>query len=327
MFFLQKSWTFFNTSRGFVDWNVLLINQKNIMKTKRFTFLFATLFSVITSQAQIPNASFENWATKTIQDKTVRNPVGWYTSNVTSVYFGEPEMAKQTADAYSGNSALMLVNYTNQLEMTANAQTINEISEDEFNEKFPLNNKVVSLKGYYKYDYTAESDSCQILIMLYRNGINIAYGEFSNGIKSNQYTAFEAPIQYFQDSIPDSASISIFASSNRFNDGTVLIIDDLSLTTQATSVAEHSINDIEASVYPNPVYGMAGIQFKQTQSGKTTIAVYNVLGNLVQQLATNEYYTVGNHNIDWETDRLPEGMYFVKITQNEASKTIKVLLK
>lgn len=297
------------------------------MKTRFFTFLVFTLALSAITQAQIPNPSFENWISSTKETKTVRDPEGWYTPNTLSVFFGEPEMAKQTADAYEGSSALMLMNLANERKTTSFALTFKESEKGENDDKFPVSGKVTAFKGFYKYTYTAPTDSCRMTILLFRNGVTIGSGEFTSGEKVNEYVSFTAPVEYYQDSLPDAATINIFTSVNDFHEGTVLTVDALSLVTPQTGITDVEEPVLEASVYPNPVYGIAGVQFKQMHQGKTSIAVYNVLGTLVQTLAAEEYFAAGTHNVDWDTASLPAGMYFVKVTQDSLEKTIKVLLK
>lgn len=297
------------------------------MKTRFFTFLLLTFLLSVMAQAQIPNPGFENWTTSTKENQTIRDPEGWYTPNTLSVFFGEPEMAKQTADAYEGSSALMLMNLANERKTTSFALTFKETAKGENDDKFPVSGKVTAFKGFYKYTYTAPSDSCRMMILLFRNGVTVGSGEFTSGEKVSDYTSFTAPIEYYQDSLPDAATINIFTSVNDFHEGTVLTIDALSLVTPQTGFDDVEEPVLEASVYPNPVYGIAGVQFKQLQQGKTSIAVYNVLGTLVQTLAADEHFAAGTHNVDWDTETLPAGMYFVKVTQDSLEKTIKVLLK
>lgn len=293
---------------------------------KTITLLCATFFSVF-AQAQIPNASFENWTTVTKEGVTYHDVTGWYTPNIANVFNNEPEMATQTADAYEGASALKLSNLPNKYSMSASAFSMIEGAKDEFIDKFPVTGKVTSLKGFYKYDFTGEHDSCGIYLLLFRNGINIGYGEFIGSSKVSEYSPFSVPVQYFQDSIPDSASINIYTSRGDFHEGSVLHVDAFSFTTVNTSLREQTKPRVSVSIFPNPVFGTAGIEFELMQPGTTSVEVYNVLGALVHVLTPNGYFEAGKHRLDWNTSNFPEGMYFVKITQDTAETTMKVLIK
>jgi hypothetical protein len=297
-----------------------------IMIMKTLTILGAALLSVA-AKAQIPNASFENWTTETKENVTFRELTGWYTPNMGNAFNNEQEMATQTQDAYEGVSALKLTNIENKNRMPASAFPMSDAGAGEFIDRFPISGKITALKGFYKYDFTAAHDSCSMSIMVFRKGVNIGYGEFIGSAKVNSYSAFSATVTYFQDSIPDSASINIFTSVNDLHVGSVLTIDALTLSGSNTGTTEYTKPRVKASVYPNPVYGMAGVEFELMQAGTTSVEVYNVLGVLVHVLASNGEFAAGTHRLDWNTGHFPEGMYFVKITQDTAETTIKVLLK
>ncbi|MES2780873.1 MAG: hypothetical protein V4651_13355, partial [Bacteroidota bacterium] len=134
------------------------------MKTiTTFVLLCSTLMNTGISNAQIPNAGFENWTTETKEGITFHNLNNWYTPNAGNVFNGEPEMATQTNDAHEGTSALKLTNLVNQFKMSATAFPMMEISKDEFTDKFPVTEKITALKGFYKYDFTTAHDSCSII--------------------------------------------------------------------------------------------------------------------------------------------------------------------
>ena len=296
------------------------------MKNK-IVISYFILLSVPSVYAQIPNAGFEDWSTVTKEGITYQNVTNWYTPNAQNSFFGEPEMAEQTTDAHAGSSALKLSNYANKNNIVASAFPMAETGKDEFIDRFPVSGKITALRGFYKYDYTEAHDSCSISVIVFRNGNMIGFGEFIGSSKVQTYAPFTAIIQYFQDSMPDSASINIYTSRESLHVGSVLTIDELSLLGSATGVKEDAYNSVTASVYPNPVYEMANVEFVQQQPGTTRIAIYNLLGVEVAVLARDETYTAGTHRIHWNTANLPEGMYFVNITQSASEKTIKVLLK
>lgn len=293
---------------------------------KTVTILCATFLSAL-AQAQIPNAGFENWTTESKGSLIFHELTGWYTPNIGNVFNNEPEMATQTTDAYNGQSALKLSNLPNRYNMAASAFPMVEVSKDEFTDRFPVSGKITSLKGFYKYDFAAPHDSCSISVLLYRNGLNIGYGEFIGATKANNYTPFTATVQYFQDSMPDSASINIYASRDDFHEGSVLYVDAFSFTTEATGTNEEIKPRVTAAIYPNPVYGNAAVEFELMKAGTTSVEIYNVLGVLVYVLASNGQFSAGKHRLDWNTSNFPEGMYFVKVTQDTAETTLKVLLK
>ena len=284
-------------------------------------------FLVLWHRHRFQTQDLKNWTTETKESISFHELTGWYTPNIENAFNNETEMATQTTDAFEGLSALRLTNVENKNHMPAAAFPMMEIAKDEFTDRFPVAGKITALKGFYKYDFAAANDSCSMSILVFRNGMNIGYGEFIGNAKVNSYRPFTATITYFQDSIPDSASINIFASRNEMHVGSALTVDAFSLTTANTGIIEATKPRVKAAVFPNPVYGMAGVEFELMQAGTTSVEIYNVLGVLVHVLASNGQFTAGTHRLDWSTENFPEGMYFVKIKQDTAETTVKVLLK
>ncbi|MEO0225556.1 MAG: T9SS type A sorting domain-containing protein, partial [candidate division WOR-3 bacterium] len=63
-------------------------------------------------------------------------------------------------------------------------------------------------------------------------------------------------------------------------------------------------------VYPNPVKGMLKIRYGLNRPIKVKISVYNVLGRLVKRLK-DKVEPAGCYEIAWDTEKLPQGVYFV----------------
>jgi len=77
--------------------------------------------------------------------------------------------------------------------------------------------------------------------------------------------------------------------------------------------------------YPNPFNKSTKIMFALPQSGKVKITVYNIRGQLVDEL-TNEDFNAGNHVIEWNNPDLKPGMYFYRIKTDNYTKVKKCLL-
>jgi len=77
--------------------------------------------------------------------------------------------------------------------------------------------------------------------------------------------------------------------------------------------------------YPNPFNKSTKIMFALPQTGKVNIAVYNIKGQLVDEL-TNEDFNAGNHIVEWNNPDLKPGMYFYRIKTDNYTKVKKCLL-
>ncbi len=77
--------------------------------------------------------------------------------------------------------------------------------------------------------------------------------------------------------------------------------------------------------YPNPFNPSTVISWQTPVGSLQTLKVYDVLGNEVSTLV-NEYREAGSHSLEFNAGNLPSGVYFIKLTASEYSKTIKALL-
>lgn len=77
--------------------------------------------------------------------------------------------------------------------------------------------------------------------------------------------------------------------------------------------------------YPNPFNPSTTIEFAIPQSGRYSLAVYNILGQLVQTLGENEYEP-GYHKVNFDASMLASGMYFYVLTGNNINISKKMIL-
>ena len=86
---------------------------------------------------------------------------------------------------------------------------------------------------------------------------------------------------------------------------------------------EHITNITSFSLfqnYPNPFNPKTNITFELNQSGRTSVDIFNVKGQLVKTLIDNHLYG-GKHNVVWDGSdadhkQVGSGMYFYRVTVN-----------
>ncbi|MED5474416.1 MAG: BspA family leucine-rich repeat surface protein, partial [Candidatus Neomarinimicrobiota bacterium] len=79
------------------------------------------------------------------------------------------------------------------------------------------------------------------------------------------------------------------------------------------------------SAYPNPFNPVTNISYGIPQDGEVSLNVYDLEGrNII--LLDQGLKTAGNHNIEWNAQNYPSGIYFIKLTSKEFSQTQKVTL-
>lgn len=79
------------------------------------------------------------------------------------------------------------------------------------------------------------------------------------------------------------------------------------------------------SIFPNPFNATATISYSLSQPGRTTIEVFNLLGQKMAALLDG-YQTAGEHTIHWEANNNASGMYFIRLTSKDGMKTARVTL-
>ncbi|NOZ75796.1 MAG: PKD domain-containing protein, partial [FCB group bacterium] len=76
--------------------------------------------------------------------------------------------------------------------------------------------------------------------------------------------------------------------------------------------------------YPNPFNGATVIEFTLPEAGYTTLAIYNLRGQKVDQII-QRYLSVGNYRFTWQPQYQPSGMYFARLISGSTSATIKTM--
>jgi len=77
--------------------------------------------------------------------------------------------------------------------------------------------------------------------------------------------------------------------------------------------------------YPNPFNPITSISFSIPKQSQTLIKVYDIKGNFISTLL-NEFMNVGYHQIEWNAEGYPSGVYFVKLITDKFTQTQKLML-
>jgi endo-1,4-beta-xylanase len=144
--------------------------------------------------------------------------------------------------------------------------------------------------------------------------------DYTTGSWSDFATALTAAHNAMDQNYSASASAAEALGTATVNletaiDGLVKIADD---------IAVHQGNQIEKFTlgqnYPNPFNPITTIEFSLSENCTVHLAVYDVLGRTVADLA-EENYQAGNHKIVFNASNLVSGVYFYKL---EAGKHIDI---
>jgi len=76
--------------------------------------------------------------------------------------------------------------------------------------------------------------------------------------------------------------------------------------------------------YPNPFNSKTMIGFSIPKNGLVTIVIYDMLGNVITTLIMDKL-PAGNHLTMWNAENYPSGIYFLRMTTKDLTKTRKLL--
>ena len=81
--------------------------------------------------------------------------------------------------------------------------------------------------------------------------------------------------------------------------------------------------------YPNPFNASTTIPFTLDRAGRVKIDLYDITGRLVgafSQTPLQKWYPAGTHEVVWDAEGMPSGIYFVRMETRESLNTQKIIL-
>lgn len=83
--------------------------------------------------------------------------------------------------------------------------------------------------------------------------------------------------------------------------------------------------------YPNPFRGSTNIKIRQIDNSPTTVAIYNLRGQLIRTVVNNQKLSPGEHSFTWDGrtnsgQPAAAGIYFFKMVSGKYSATRKMIL-
>lgn len=290
------------------------------MRDGSMLMLDSISFTGVSSQPALFNGDFETW-----QSTTIDKPANWFSEGGGDSPTGG---AYKTTDAKAGNSAIELITYLGDNDGIPSARG-GQISTgwypDNCNNNcyqqggYPFSNQVDTLTFWYKHTPSTGNGTAEVRLNFKSNGTNIG-GTGASLSASANYQYMEIPFNIGQ--MPDTVIIDI--ESSEWQDSSVafvgsnLKIDEIHFKSQplATVVFERK-NEAAIEIFPNPTNGK--IQINVMGSNLEHLEIYNILGGRVY----SQTGTLSKSEIDLSSQ--PQGVYFVKIYNEERSYTKKIV--
>ena len=114
-------------------------------------------------------------------------------------------------------------------------------------------------------------------------------------------------------------SLSINSANYIFND----LLSNLSVTFNKKEQIPENFNLI--NVYPNPFNPVLHINFNLSLAGLTQVDIMDVSGFHIETLHSG-FFQPGSHELNWNAESMPSGVYFISLKLGDKSLTEKVVL-
>lgn len=222
-----------------------------------YTIIAALLLAATPLQAQIPNASFENWSDFVDYEE----PTGWSSLNVISAIFGGDFSCERETPGAVGSFGVRI----STVEVSGFGLLPGLLLSGEPDapvDGFPFTQRPAALTGQWKAA-VQPGDEAIVTVTLSRwnsalEGRDIiGYGQLTVTGTVTNWTAFNVPIEYDLPLIPDTASILIGSSTGDGVAGSSISVDGLAFV-GATGIGEAYQGLV--SVFPVPAMDVLHVQ-------------------------------------------------------------------
>ncbi|MDD4427816.1 MAG: T9SS type A sorting domain-containing protein [Paludibacter sp.] len=118
------------------------------------------------------------------------------------------------------------------------------------------------------------------------------------------------------------------------------VIDEVKIYNEALSLAEINnlynniplavdvVTDVEETkCYPNPFTSNLNIDYNTSESGKVSIEIYNLNGQLIQKVVDDEHHGAGKYSTQFNAENMANGLYLCKVVINGRVQMYKILKK
>jgi hypothetical protein len=263
----------------------------------------ALLLLTATAHAQdIPNGGFENW---TSQGSYI-DPDGWLTSNMVSWSVAGMLTCEQGSPGVVGQHFVKVSDrFLTGAGMEQGSITVGTWGSFP---AFPFTERPAALNGFWQYHPVNGGTDGVVSAALTRwNTITgqreyIANAPIHATGEIDAWEAFSSPFLYYSDATPDSAIVSVQATSATAGDGTSIWVDELSFGN--VQAVEESGAPVLFALWPSPATDRLHID------AGSAIADVNVLDVCGRTVAWADFDRAA---ATLEVDGLPAGVYLAQV--------------
>lgn len=190
-----------------------------------------------------------------------------------------------------------------------------------------ISNDVIHVEAIFPADLDSDGD---IDILSAKNLNTIIWIENIDGAGSYSHShILTQSVAYISDiyavDIDNDNDIDVFSTSE--NDNKIAWYENL---TNPTSVQNHQFglrNNFHLfQNYPNPFNPSTTIRFTLQKTEHSSLKIYNTAGQEVAELV-DDIRSAGEHQVQWQADGLPSGIYFARLQAGSQMNTKKLFLQ
>lgn len=287
-------------------------NHDNNIQGNGYFIIDDLHFENIGQRAQsIINFGFEDWT-----NIGVSFPQHWRSLDLRvfddSKYFLPDTGVEYSTDAFRGNYSMKVGNYVSGTPRASYAFVGSE-NDQYYTPAFRVYKRYKYLQGYYKY-YTDQNDSGRIYFRTFKNGTQMSFGNIYLN-PTNDWTYFNIPINYYNDSIPDSAAIMVYSSNGTpTGENSYLLVDELDLVMEPWSLSVAEVRQ-PLNGYPNPC--TSSIEINVPEEG--ILVLNDLIGTKIKS------FPVRSGHLSIAMDDLPTGIYYLNIVNNNKTWQTKIM--
>ncbi len=275
-----------------------------------------------TSTAVVPNGDFETWSVLHYEE-----PVSWFTPNQSLLQNPALPVTK-TTDRHSGAFAARIENVNSTMGFQHGYMLAGPQGNTGMLPGFPVSQRDTVFSGFYKFT-PVSNDTLMIGVTMFSGGVQVGWGYYQNDTATVVYKPFAVHINYdfLFTGVPDSATIiaAAFVGGGSPHGNSVLLVDDLSLSSTSASVGTITKNSPNVFVYPNPAHEYTTIGYVLEKPSSVLIDIYDVSGKWIETINNTEESS-GAHLLKYNLTHLSNGFYSITVIINGMRQTRNITI-
>lgn len=295
--------------------------KKTILSIVAVAFTSTSLF------AQIPNNGFENWTSM----GTYSNPNGWDQLNNMTTGMGIYTCTKGTPGSV-GTAYLKLVSKTVGSTVVPGVAVSGLIDVAAMKPKsgFPFTGQPQKLTGSWQYMASgADAGFVAVILTKWNSTLmmrdTIAKAKQVLSGMAMSWATFNISLTYKSSALPDSAIIVLSASGTTPVANSYLYADNLSFVGSVAGIntIDNYVSNIVA--YPNPSSENISVELNAQNPSHINLQLVDITGKSIYEVNSGVIQGSYKHTIN--TTTIAKGIYFLKVTANNATEVKKIVIQ